>query len=91
MQKKHLGTQCSVHSLHREKELNESICSQVTEKSCNEEAQQIVFIITIENKSDKSFHINKNKKIGEIIEINKIKESNVNSNSQNFEQLNTGE
>ena len=45
-------------------------------------------MIPIENKSDKSFHINKNQKIGEIFEIDEIKESNVNFNNQNFEQLN---
>ena len=74
--------------LHREKQLNESICSQVSEKSSNEEAQQIVFMILIENKSNKSFHINKNQKIGEIFETDEIKERNVNSNNQNFERLN---
>ena len=85
LQSRHLVTQCSIHMLHRKKQLNESICSQLSEKSSNEETQQIVFIIPIENKSDKSFHINKNEKNGEIIEIDEIKESIVNSDSQNFE------
>ena len=88
LQSRHLVAQCSVHTLNREKQLNDSICSQLSEKSSNEEAQQIIFMIPIENKSDKNFHINKNQKIGEIFEIDEIKESNVNSESQNFEQLN---